>query len=86
MYSAISFSSSSDGKSPHGEIGKHKGLKILAFNYVVSSSLTEGTKQMIDKIVRETTRSLQSVYDNVYDMIPCIRLTKIKGSGSATNY
>ena len=78
MYSAISFPLSSKGKSPHGEIGKHKGLKILAFNYVLSSSLSEGTNRW-----KVAVNKKQFVYDNVYDMISCIRHEEKKGSSSA---
>lgn len=81
MYSAISFPLSSKGnKSPHGEIGKHKGLKILAFNYVLSSSLSEGTNRWEVAVNKK-----QFVYDNVYDMTYCIRHEENKGSSSEIN-
>ena len=49
-----------------------------------SSSLGEATNT--SQRVSKTTRNLkQFVYDNVYDMISCIRLTKRKGS-SAIDY
>jgi len=49
-----------------------------------SSSLGEATNT--SQRVSKTTRNLkQFVYDNVYDMISCIRLTKRKGSSSASN-
>ncbi len=80
MYSAISFPLSSKGKSPHGEIGKHKGLKILAFNYVLSSSLSEGTNRW-----KVAVNKKQFVYDNVYDMTYCIRHEEKKDSSSEIN-
>ena len=81
MYSAISFPLSSKGnKSPHGEIGIHKGLKILAFNYVLSSSLSEGTNRWEVAVNKK-----QFVYDNVYDMTYCIRHEENKGSSSEIN-
>ena len=50
-----------------------------------SSSLGEATNT--SQRVRKNTRNLkQFVYDNVYDMISCIRLTKRKGSSSAKDY
>ena len=50
-----------------------------------SSSLGEATNT--SQRVRKNARNLkQFVYDNVYDMISCIRLTKRKGSSSAKDY
>ena len=50
-----------------------------------SSSLGEATNT--SQRVSKTTRNLkQFVYDNVYDMISCIRLRNRKGSSSASEY
>jgi len=50
-----------------------------------SSSLGEATNT--SQRVSKTTRNLkQFVYDNVYDMISCIRLRIRKGSSSASEY
>ena len=71
MHSAINFSYPT--KCLHDEIGRHKGLKILALLGVTVRVCLEAPVDENKIVSKTTTKSLQSVYDNVYDLTPCIR-------------
>ena len=83
MHSAINFSYPT--KCLHDEIGRHKGLKILALLGVTVRVCLEAPVDENKIVSKTTTKSLQSVYDNVYDLIPCIRVRKKKVGVVARN-
>ena len=82
MHSAINFSSTTN--CAYDEIGRHIGLKIQALLGVPVRVWLGAPVCSVDTLDlwftakdKKTTRNcLQSIYDNVYDMITCKRLTK----------